>query len=406
MNLATTSEVLTVGAVTARVAQAIRADCLLSDCTIRGELSNYRIYHSGHHYFTLKDADAELRCVMFRGDAARLRFDPADGLAVRASGRVDVYEKKGEYQLYVRALQHDGLGALFEAYQRLRERLEAEGLFRPERKRPLPRYPRRVAIITSPSGAAVRDMVRILRQRWPAVRILLLEAVVQGEQAAPSLCRALEAVGRLDDIDLVLLGRGGGSIEDLWAFNEEMVVRAVVACPVPVISAVGHETDFTICDFAADVRAATPTHAAELAVPEIGAEAQHHGQLEARLNRALAQRVETARLGFQAIESRCLAAAPSAVLAQQMQRLDELSERLECAVARLTERASHHLARLTQTLAALDPSAVLARGYAILRRERDGKVAMDPADLPPGTLVEARLAGGSRRLVAGEEQVA
>ncbi|NWG75287.1 MAG: exodeoxyribonuclease VII large subunit, partial [Rubrivivax sp.] len=234
---------LTVSQVNARIAGWLRADDLLADCSVRGELSNWRRYSSGHCYFTLKDAGGELRGVMFRREAESLRFEPSDGLAVVADGRIDVYEKRGEYQLYARAMRPDGLGTLFEAFERLKAKLAGEGLFDPARKQPLPRFPRRVAVITSPSGAAVRDLCRILSQRWPAVRILLEPAVVQGAEAAGSLVTALERVQRAGGVDLVIIGRGGGSLEDLWAFNEEPVVRAVAACTIPIISAVGHETD-------------------------------------------------------------------------------------------------------------------------------------------------------------------
>ncbi len=397
---ASRSDAVPVAALVAHLGAVIRADEVLADVSVSGELSNYRIYASGHHYFTLKDAAAEMRCVMFRGDAQRLRFEPGDGQAVIARGRVDVYEKRGEVQLYVRAMSHDGLGGLYQAFERLRQRLEAEGLFATERKRSWPRYPRRVAVITSPSGAAVRDMIRVLRQRWPAVRILFHEAVVQGEEAAPSLVRALTRVNQVPDVDLILFGRGGGSMEDLWAFNEEPVARAVAASRIPVISAVGHETDFTISDFVADARAATPTHAAQLAVPDVGEVARHLAQLSGRLAGSLRRRVEHGRAALEALARRRVLTAPEAYLEQRAQRLDELGERLPRAAQRRWQQAEQRLETMSRALTALDPTAVLQRGYAILTRDSDGQAVRQPADLPPGERATALVAGGSLTIEA------
>lgn len=397
---ATIPDAFSVSQITGRIAGCLRADEVLADCVVRGELSNYRKYRSGHHYFTLKDADAELKCVMFRGDADRLRFDPEDGLAVVVRGRVDIYEQRGEVQLYVRAMKHDGLGTLYEAFERLRLRLESEGLFAAERKRPLPRYPCCVAVLTSPSGAAIRDMCRILRQRWPSVRIRCCACVVQGAEAAPSLVRALELVNRCDDVDLILIGRGGGSIEDLWAFNEETVARAIVASRIPVISAVGHESDFTIADFVADARAATPSHAAEMAVPELAAVERHFGQLEGRLAGSLTRRLEQARQWLEAIGQRRVLREPMTMFQPHAQRLDELSDRLERSLVTQVRTAGDRLRGLSQTLAALDPTAVLQRGYAILSRESDGKVVTSPDELPAGEAAVARVAAGRLRVRA------
>jgi exodeoxyribonuclease VII large subunit len=395
--------VLTVSQVNTRVATLLRADPQLSDCTVRGEISNWRPYSSGHCYFTLKDAGGELRCVMFRNAAERLRFRPADGDAVRARGRVDVYEKRGEYQLYVEGLEHDGAGTLWEAFARLKARLEAEGLFAPARKRRWPLLPRRVAIITSPSGAALQDMLRILRARWPGARLVLVPALVQGDGAAESLVRALDQSNRLPGVEVILFGRGGGSIEDLWAFNEEPVARAVAASRVPVISCVGHETDFTISDFVADARAATPSHAAQMAVPDTVEIQRALSGLDRRLLSLLRRRVELARERLTAVCQRRVLVAPGVLLENRQQTVDELSQRLARALGANVQRARTRLDGLAQTLDALDPTRVLARGYAILVRANDAQVVQCPADLPPGAAALARLASGRLRLVSEGE---
>ena len=389
------SEPLTVTELTQHVARLLRNDDLLSGCTVRGELSNYRTYASGHHYFTLKDAGAELSCVMFRGDAQRLRFEPGDGQRVRAAGRVDVYEKRGQYQMYVSSLQHDGLGALYEAYELLRARLAEEGLFDEARKRPLPSYPERVAVITSPDGAAVRDMLRVLRQRWPGVRITLVPATVQGETAAASLVQGLRLANAVGDVDVILIGRGGGSIEDLWAFNEEPVARAIAASRVPVIAAVGHESDVTIADFVADLRAATPTHAAELAVPEREAVQRHVRQLGGRLAAGLRQRAAVARMRFEAAARRRCLAEPGWLFEQRAQRLDELSVGLSRALVQRVAMGTGRLERAAAKLEALNPEAVLGRGYAILTRADDGRVVRTPDQVSSGESAQVRLAGGT-----------
>ncbi|MBI5832144.1 MAG: exodeoxyribonuclease VII large subunit [Armatimonadetes bacterium] len=385
---------LSVSDVNQRVKQLLTGDPTLSHVTVRGEISNWRPYSSGHCYFTLKDAGGELSAVMFRSAAQRLRFQPSDGMAVKAAGRVDVYEKRGEYQLYVEAMAHDGAGALFEAFERLKARLAGEGLFDPERRKPLPVIPKRVAVITSPTGAAVRDMLSILRTRWPAVKVLLIPAVVQGQEAAPSLVRALDQANRVGGVDVILFGRGGGSIEDLWAFNEEPVARAVAASRVPVISCVGHETDVTICDFVADARAATPSHAAQLAVPDVAEVRAGLDGLGRRLAGTLSRQLQAARSRFALVAARRVLASPEMLLDSRRQSVDELSARLgRSAVGRLAHAATR-LDGLSKTLDALDPTRVLGRGYAIVLRRNDDRVVQCPNDLPPGAQAEIRLATG------------
>lgn len=398
-----TPQTLTVGQLTAYLTELLRSDPILAQCQVRGELSNYHRSGAGHCYFTLRDGDAELRCAMFRREADRLRFEPHDGLAVIAAGRVDVYAQRGQYQLIVQSLVHDGLGALHEAFERLKEQLGAEGLFDLERKRPLPRFPRKVAVITSVRGEAVKDMVRVLRERWPAIRIVLRDAVVQGAEAAPSLVQALAEVNRLDEVEVILFGRGGGSLEDLWAFNEEPVARALAASRIPVISAVGHEGDITIADLVADVRAATPTHAAELAVPNLVDVKQHLEHLERRLAGLIERRLEAARIWLLGVESRRVMSQPETLLEPWSQRVDELEERLGRAVELKLERAGAKLSPLSAKLAGLDPTSVLQRGYAVFTRERDGRVVKEPVDFPAGEAGQVRVAGGAVRVTGRGE---
>ncbi|HHV93347.1 MAG TPA: exodeoxyribonuclease VII large subunit, partial [Firmicutes bacterium] len=259
--------VYSVAEITRLLKRHIEDEPLFQYVTVCGEMSNFKHHTSGHMYFVLKDSESCLRCVMFRSYAGRLRFRPQDGLEVYATGAIGIYETGGVYQLYVQYLEPRGVGDLHLAFQQLKEKLQAEGLFDEARKRPIPFLPRRIGVVTSPTGAAVRDIITILHRRMPGVEILVAPALVQGKGAAASIVAALEALVQWGDVDVIIVGRGGGSMEDLWPFNEEVVARAVAACPVPVISAVGHETDFTICDFAADLRAPTPSGAAELAVP-------------------------------------------------------------------------------------------------------------------------------------------
>jgi exodeoxyribonuclease VII large subunit len=310
---------------------------------VKGELTGFKRYGSGHLYFSLKDEGAVLGCVMWKGRAARLAFEPQDGLEVEAFGAISVYEPQGRYQLVVDDLRPAGVGALLLAFEELKRRLAAEGLFDPARKRPLPRYPRRVGLVTSPSGAAVRDLVKVLRARWPSIGIVLAPVRVQGEGAAGEIAAAIERIDRYGQVDLVIVGRGGGSLEDLWAFNEEPVVRAIAACRLPVISAVGHEVDFTLADFAADLRAATPSNAAELAVPSRAETAQRVAQWHARLERAARQAATERRRQLEALTARYGFRRQEEALGHLQQRVDELLDRLHDAVRSRLERARERL---------------------------------------------------------------
>jgi exodeoxyribonuclease VII large subunit len=360
---------------------------------VAGEISNFRAPSSGHFYFCLKDARSQIAAVMFRSANALLRFRPHDGLEVIARGRVSLYEARGDLQIYIDALEPRGLGEMQLALEQLRQRLETEGLFATARKRPLPFWPRTVGIATALTGAAVHDMVTTLRNRLPQVRIVIRPVRVQGSGARDELVAALADLNATADVDVIIIGRGGGSLEDLWAFNEEMVVRAVVASRVPVVSAVGHEIDTTLTDWAADCRAATPTAAAALVVPQRTELSVALARLSARLTHLVEQRTRQERRLLTAHAARVR--HPRQMLAAQRLRLDELSERADRALANSLQLARGRLQAGAARLDALSPLAVLRRGYAIARRDDDGTVVRDADTLRPGDEIELVLARGT-----------
>jgi exodeoxyribonuclease VII large subunit len=327
---------------------------------VEGEISNFRLYGSGHAYFTLKDESAQVRAVLFRTRARRLRFEPGDGQHVLAFGSLEVYAQRGEYQLVVELLEPRGLGALQLAFEQLKERLGQEGLFDPARKRPLPRFPKTIGIVTSPSGAAIRDMLRVIGRRFAGLRIVIAPARVQGEGAAPEIVQGVRDLNALGGVDVIIVGRGGGSLEDLWAFNEEAVARAIADSKVPVISAVGHEVDFTIADFVADLRAPTPSAAAELVVREKQAVADAVGDLRGRLERAMTGRLERERRRHQALASRRVLTDPARLLRDLERRLDEAQRQLAQAATAAWRRAQHRAELATRGLRAVSPFTRLA----------------------------------------------
>ncbi len=355
------------GAITvARLTQMIRqalVDHLPPRLVVAGEISNLARPASGHVYFTLKDADSEVRCVMWRSAAGKLRFRPEDGMEVLATGGIDVYEPRGQVQLYVTKLEPKGIGELELAFRQLREKLQAEGLFDPARKRPLPAYPDRIAVVTSENGAAVRDILRTVGRRYPCVDVLIYPVRVQGEGAAAEIAQAIGAIDRqadrLDGVDLMIVGRGGGSLEDLWAFNEEVVARAIFACRLPIISAVGHEVDVTISDLVADVRAATPTAAAELAVPMLSELLEAVDDDQARLRRAMGHRLDLARRDLTAVERCELFRRPVSLIRRCEQELDELGARQDHALARRMDEARTALHRCELAVRSIHPQTVL-----------------------------------------------
>ena len=371
-------------------------DEILSQACVRGELSNYKIHSSGHHYFTLKDEGAVISCVMFRSDAMRLRFRPETGMKVILSGRVSLFPKSGQYQIYVSHMQPDGVGDLAVAFEQLKKKLSAEGLFDPARKKPLPRYPGTVAMVTSPTGAAVQDMIRILGRRWPLARVLVCPVRVQGAGAAEEIAAMLDYVDGHDLADVIITGRGGGSMEDLWAFNEEIVARAIARCDIPVISAVGHEPDVTIADFAADVRAATPSNGAEIAVCDQSELRDALGQLTVRLTRAQDRRISALTDRLNRLKASPVMRSPEGAIQQRELLLELLRQRLEHAGTRRFQQEEQRLARLAGRLDALSPLKVLARGYALASRE-DGTVIRAAGELAPGEPIRLRLGQGSAR---------
>ena len=371
-------------------------DEILSQACVRGELSNYKIHSSGHHYFTLKDEGAVISCVMFRSDAMRLRFRPETGMKVILSGRVSLFPKSGQYQIYVSHMQPDGVGDLAVAFEQLKKKLSAEGLFDPARKKPLPRYPGTVALVTSPTGAAVQDMIRILGRRWPLARVLVCPVRVQGAGAAEEIAAMLDYVDGHDLADVIITGRGGGSMEDLWAFNEEIVARAIARCDIPVISAVGHEPDVTIADFAADVRAATPSNGAEIAVCDQSELRDALGQLTVRLTRAQDRRISALTDRLNRLKASPVMRSPEGAIQQRELLLELLRQRLEHAGTRRFQQEEQRLARLAGRLDALSPLKVLGRGYALASRE-DGTVIRAAGELAPGEPIRLRLGQGSAR---------
>ena len=369
-------------------------DRLLSGLMVRGELSNYKMYPSGHHYFTLKDGDGALRCVMFRGDASTLRFRPENGMQVIAAGRVTVFPRDGQYQMYCTRLTPDGAGDLHVAFEQMKDRLYKEGLFAPEHKKPLPQFPARIALVTSPAGAAVRDMLRILGARYPVAEIKILPVRVQGEGAAEEIAAAIAWANRWQVADLIITGRGGGSMEDLWAFNEEVVARAIYHSDIPVISAVGHEPDITISDFVADLRAATPSNAAELAVPDQNELYLWLKGVSGRMERGLKQGLRLKRRELERVQRNRIMEHPENYFKDRRMQLDYQGQRMSHGLHRSLAKEKERLARLAASLDALSPLKVLGRGYAIAMKE-EGTVVTSVEDVERQDTVNLRLRDGT-----------
>ena len=360
-------QIYTVSQVNGYLKELIDRDGFLGGVFVRGEISNYKTYPSGHHYFSMKDEGGAIRCVMFRREASRLRFRPENGMKVIAFGRVAVFPRDGQYQLYCAELTPDGVGDLHVAFEQCKEKLYREGLFDPAHKKPLPRYPERIALVTSPVGAAVRDMLRILKARWPVAEVLLLPVRVQGAEAAREIAGAIRYASAHRLADVLITGRGGGSMEDLWCFNDEGVARAIYDSAIPVISAVGHEPDVTIADFAADLRAATPSNAAELAVPdksEVAVELAHRGQRMAAL---LEGKLDRGRRDLARMEACRALRDPMAALQDRRMLLDYQGRRLAHGLTGAMAGKRERFARLAASLDALSPLKVLGRGYSLAR---------------------------------------
>ena len=408
-------DALTVSQLNAYIKTLVDSDGFLGAVAVRGELSNYKIYPSGHHYFTLKDAESSLKCVMFRSAAGKLRFRPESGMGVTAYGRISVYPRDGAYQLYCEALVPEGSGDLQVAYEQLKAKLEKEGLFDAAHKKPIPRYPQRIAVVTSSAGAAVHDIIRVLRRRWPVAKIILLPVRVHGAEAPPEIAAAIRYASEHRVADTLITGRGGGSMEDLWAFNDERVARAIYDCEIPVISAVGHEPDVTIADYVADLRAATPSNAAELAAPDSEELMQAIDSAHSRLERAAAKKIASQREALENLASRRVIQSPTGFIEQRRQQLESLraalertggfvdkqKNALESAAMRLDAAADAAVAarkneylRLAAKLDALSPLKVLSRGYSIAL-DSGGRAVKDAKDVHIGDRLTVRLQSGA-----------
>jgi exodeoxyribonuclease VII large subunit len=440
---------LTVGALTKYIKRKFDHDPHLQEIFVKGEISNFKRHSSGHMYFTLKDEKSRILAVMFSSSARSVKFEPENGMKVLISGEISVYEPSGQYQIYVKQMQPDGVGDLFLAYEQLKERLQKEGLFASERKRPIPKFPKTVGVITSPTGAAVRDIITTIKRRFPIANILIYPALVQGTQAAPSVAGAIELANRQAEADVLIVGRGGGSIEELWAFNEEQVARAIVGSSIPIISAVGHETDFTIADFAADRRAPTPTGAAEIAVPHIDELAERILNRQSRLIRAMKERAVLQRERLGRLQKSYAFRYPQRLYEQKLEQADKMTEQLKRSAGRLAELKSEERDRLLQrllrnhpkdlykeakethlrgnralgramkevltkkqkefggmvsTLEALSPLKIMDRGYS-LAYSGEGKLLKSVSQVEEGDAVQVKLADGTFNCkVTGKEE--
>ena len=375
------------------VKQMLDGEPMLQGICVRGEVSNYKMYPSGHHYFTLKDPGGALRCVMFRGQASRLRFRPENGMEVIAQGRIAVFPRDGAYQLYCDALTPVGAGDLAAAFEQLKAKLYAEGLFDPAHKKPLPPYPEKIAIVTSSAGAAVHDMIRILRRRWPLTKVVLLPVRVQGAEAPPEIAGAIRYADRWKVGDVIVTGRGGGSMEDLWAFNDERVARAIYDAGLPVISAVGHEPDVTIADFVADARASTPSNAAEIAVPDQEAMRQWLRGASARLEQSESARLAALRQRLEALAGKRALRDQLAYVQDKRMDLVHVQQRLGDLSAGLVARKGRQLSVLGASLDAMSPLKVLGRGYAVARGA-SGEILRSWRDVEPGGRAAVTLGEG------------
>lgn len=382
------------------IKQLLASTPILSSIMVRGEISNFKCYASGHCYFTLKDASSALKCVMFRSQAQHLRFQPVNGLSVIASGNIAVYERDGVYQLYVDSLAPEGKGDLALAYEQLKNRLAAEGLFAKDRKKALPKFPKKIGIVTSLSGAVLRDIYHVTKRRWPAVQLVLYPVQVQGEFSAKQVALAIEFFNTKYAVDVMIVGRGGGSMEDLWSFNEEVVVRAIAASKIPIISAVGHETDFSLADFAADVRAATPSQAAELAVPDRDELKRYVVRMQRQLAQMARRELNERRLRLQVCQKNKLLQRPELLLADRRQRLDNLISKLrQCLDENITVK-NHQLSLALEKLSVLNPAKTLQRGFALV--EHGGKIVTRVQEVKKGDKLQLTFSDGKVSVVAAD----
>lgn len=387
------ASVLTVGELNEYIKGLLEADRLLGAVTVKGEISNFIYHRSGHLYFSLKDEDGQIKAVMFRSSASRLKFMPENGMRVTVHGSVNIYTKDGSVQLYVNQMQPDGIGALYLAYEQMKERLYREGLFDHEHKRPIPKMPARIGVVTSPTGAAIRDILNVLGRRYPLAEVYLYPSLVQGDGAADNLIRAIDYFDRSHLVDVVIIGRGGGSLEDLWAFNNEALARRIYDATVPIISAVGHETDFTICDFVSDLRAPTPSAAAELAVPDVRELCVRLDSLADAAVGALTRACERRRHALDIIRNRPPLASPEFLLERRQRATEELFARATSLADRALADMRGRLVPIVEKLDALSPLATMRRGFSVITK--NGSSVKSVADIEIGDEFDIRLFDGS-----------
>jgi len=386
---------ISVGELTAQLRAALES--AFPSVFVTGEISGWMVAASGHAYFTMKDAGAALSCVMWRGTRSTLGFAPGDGVQVDARGAISVFEKRGQYQLTVSSMRRAGEGDLYRKFLELKEKLEKEGLFDPARKRPIPRLPRAVGVVTSPTGAVIHDIKNVMARRAPWVPVYLAPSRVQGAEAAREIVAAIQLLAGSGLVDVIIVGRGGGSLEDLWEFNSEIVARAVAACPIPIVSAVGHETDFTICDFVSDLRAPTPSAAAELVSAGHHLAADRLAQSTRVIERHVVEGLRDRRRRVDSLLASYSFQRPLALLREAQQRADLAQRRLPQALETRVERTRTRLRALTGALVGHDPELILRKGYAIVRREKNGAIVRDASKLKPGIVVRGQVSEGEFR---------
>ncbi len=389
-------QVLSVSQINDYIKTLIDRDAVLAETAVKGEISNYKVYPSGHHYFTLKDDSSSLRCVMFKGNATRLRFRPENGMQVIAMGRIAVYPRDGGYQLYCSAMAMDGIGDLYAAFEQLKAKLAAKGLFEPSHKKPIPKFPGVIGIVTSSAGAAVHDMIRVLNKRYPLTKVKLLPVRVQGREAPAEIAGAIAYANQYNLADILIVGRGGGSIEDLWAFNDELVAYAIYESRIPVISAVGHEPDVTISDFVADLRAATPSNAAELAVQDQEALRQQLDSMSDAMMTAVSRQLKSARKHLDVLSSSSALKGPTQYIKLKKNALENLKGRLVYAQRQKLSRKRQNFVSLTAKLDAMSPLKVLTRGYSMTENS-EGQIIRSVSQVEKGSTVDVLVSDGEFR---------
>ncbi len=400
-------KIFTVSSITQHIQRVFKEDPNLNNITVIGEISNFKDHSSGHMYFVLKDEQSQIKCVMFRGNSFGLSFKPSDGMSVKAKGEVRVYEKRGEYQLYVSQMTEAGRGALFAAFEELKERLKAEGLFRPEIKKALPKIPHKIAVITSATGAAIRDIISITLRRFPNIHIVVVPAQVQGNDSAQQIAENILFLNRvMPELDFIIIGRGGGSIEELWAFNEEILARAIFASNIPIISAVGHETDFTISDFVADLRAPTPSGAAEMAIPDKNSLVKHLILLQEKVKRIFLHVLEIKRQKYLNSAENLKYQSPKYKILQHLQTVDDLNNRLKLSIRHILEINENILMKYREKIITLSPKSVLNRGYSICLKLPEKIVVKSIEQIDKNNQIEIIVQDGAISAnVSGKEEI-